>query len=92
MSTQRSVRLIIRELVDMPEYKDLSYTDILNIVYWSQFGCVHNTISNCDILDKESFNSIALAHLGSFVAHPKKVEQRVEYSINKERLKNEKSS
>lgn len=83
MSKQRGVRLIIREIMDMPEYKDLSYTDILNIVYWSQYGFVHNTISNGSITDSDSYKSIRLTHMGSFIAHPKKIQQKIEYFAKK---------
>lgn len=78
MSKQKDVRLIIRELSEMEEYKDLSYTDILNAVYWAQFGFVHNMISSCNKLDESSYHSIRLPYWGSFIAHPKRVNIVVE--------------
>ena len=79
MSKQREVRLAIRELMNRPEYKHLSYGDILNAVYFGQFGFVHNMMSNGDKKTFSSFKSVLIRYLGSFIAHPK----RVDICINK---------
>ena len=73
MSKQKDVRLIIRELSEMDEFKDLSYTEILNAVYWAQFGFIHDMISSCDKTDASTYHSIQLPYFGSFIAHPKRV-------------------
>lgn len=89
MSKQREIRLIIRELMDRPEYRHLSYNDILNIVYYSQYGFVHNMMSNADKYDFDSYKSVMLKYMGSFIAHPKKVDLYVER--NKKKLDEESS-
>lgn len=70
--------------MDRPEYKDLSYNDMLNIAYWAQFGFVHNMISSGDKLDDSSFKNVTIPRLGSFIAHPKRVQKKVNYHKNKE--------
>jgi len=97
MSRQREVRLLIRELMERPEWKHLSYTDILNAVYWGQFGFVNKMITGGDKANPESFKSTRLNYLGSFIAHPKRVEIATEYfkkhgKYNKDRDNNEESS
>lgn len=84
MSKQREVRLAIRELTERPEYKHLSYGDILNIVYYSQFGFVHKVMSDGDKENPKSYKSILIRYLGSFIAHPKRVDLYIErYKKNK---------
>jgi hypothetical protein len=87
MSKQKNVRHIIRELMDRPEYKHLSYTDILNAVYWAQYGFVHKMMLDGDKINPETYKSVALKYMGSFIAHPKKVAIYTER--NREKMKEE---
>ena len=90
MSQQKEVRDIIKELMELDEFKHLSYTDILNAVYWSQFGFVHDMISKSNREDASTYKSVMLRYLGSFIAHPKRVNDFVERGkLIKERKENE---
>lgn len=83
MSRQKDVRLIIREMAEQPEYKHLSYKDILEVVYWSQFGFINDLMASGDKMDADSFHSVRLGHIGSFIAHPKRVKSRIDYLTTK---------
>ena len=88
MSKQRDVRLAIRELMSKPEYKHLSYKDILNAVYFSQFGFLKKVMTDPEFNDPSSYKNVAFRYVGSFIAHPKKVDmhtkRRLEQMKNKE--------
>lgn len=84
MSKQRETRLVIRELMEMPQFKHLSYNAICNAVYYAQYGFVHDMISNADKTDFDSFKSVSIRHIGSFIAHPKKVDLCVQRHTKKE--------
>lgn len=71
-------------MMEMPEYKHLSYEDILNVVYWSQFGFVHDVVSAGDQANMDTYKSVMLNYFGSFIAHPKRIEGSIEYFKNKE--------
>lgn len=77
MSRQRDVRLLVRNLMDRPEYKHLSFNDIMDVVYWSQFGFLHNVMTNGDAVNPDTYKSVRLKHFASFIAHPKKVEIKI---------------
>jgi len=84
MSKQRDVRLIVRKMMENPEYEGLTYSDILDIVYWSQFGFVYQVISSGDKKIFDSYDSVMLKYLGSFIAHPARIDACIKYNKNKE--------
>lgn len=90
MSKQREVRLIIRELMDKPEYKHLSYNDILNAVYYAQFGFIHEVMTTGDRENVDTYKGVPIQHFGRFIAHPKRVNELIKYF--KEKKDNEGNS
>lgn len=78
MSKQREVRLAIRELMNREEYSHLSYGEILNAVYFGQFGFLNKTMKGGDNKSFSSYKSVLIRYIGSFIAHPKRVDLRIE--------------
>lgn len=79
MSKQKQVRLIIREMMEMPEFKKYSYGEILNAVYFAQFGFLRKLMMEGNYKDESSYKSIAFPYLGRFIALPSRIQNYVAY-------------